>query len=269
MYRIGLFSKINKITVKTLRYYDDIGLLKPAQIDVETGYRYYSSEQLPKIHRIISLRQMGFSLEEIIAITVDGDDATKYFEKRKEQLIRTINENNQQLVQISNYLKEVKGGIKMGYEVLIKELPEVIVASIRKVIADYNAFFDLFPNVMAKEMERVRCVCATPAYCFNIYHDGEYKETDIDVEMCEAVTEMKPDTEILKFKKIDKVSTAACVLHRGDYSGLGKAYGELFKWIEQNGYIITGNPRESYIDGIWNKESADDWLTEIQVPITK
>jgi len=269
MYRIGLFSKINKITVKTLRYYDNIGLLKPANIDIETGYRYYSSEQLPKIHKIISLRQMGFSIEEIIAIIVDGKDDIQYFEKRKKELMQIIANNNQQLLCISNYLEESKGGSKMNYEVVIKELPEVIVASMRQVIPSYDALNELCPNVMAKEMERVGCICSVPSYCFNIYHDGEYKETDIDVEICEAITEMKADTDIIKFKKIDKVSNAACIFHKGEYFRLGDAYGKVFKWIEQNGYTINGNPRESYIDGVWNKESVDEWLTEIQIPIKK
>jgi len=94
MYKIGLFSKINKITIKTLRHYDDIGLLKPAHIDVETGYRYYSSEQLPQIHMIISLRQMGFSLEEIISMTVNGENVMQYFEKREQNLVLRISELN-------------------------------------------------------------------------------------------------------------------------------------------------------------------------------
>lgn len=268
MYRIGLFSKINKVTIKTLRHYDDIGLLKPAHIDVENGYRYYSSEQLPKMHRIISLRQMGFSLEEIISMTVNGEETRQYFEKRENDLVQTIGQLEQQLIQIKNYLK-LRGGNTMAYEVVIKELPEVIVASMRRVIPDYNALFELCPNVMGKEMERLGCVCTVPAYCFNMYHDGEYKEADIDVEICEAVTEMKEDTDLIKFKRIDKVPTAACILHKGAYSDLGNSYGEVFKWIEQNGYTIMGNPRESYVDGIWNKENEADWLTEIQVPIIK
>ena len=65
MYRIGLFSKMNRVTIKTLRYYDDIGLLKPAYVDGASGYRYYKSEQLPIIHKIMPLRQMGCSIEDI------------------------------------------------------------------------------------------------------------------------------------------------------------------------------------------------------------
>ena len=77
----------------------------------------------------------------------------------------------------------------------------------------------------------------------------------------------KKDTETIKFKKIDKIDTAACVMHKGPYSTLGEAYSAVYKWIEENNYIPCDNPRESYIDGIWNKEDPEEWLTEIQVPI--
>jgi effector-binding domain-containing protein len=153
------------------------------------------------------------------------------------------------------------------YTPIIKELPEVTVASMRQVVCSYNEFFHLCPNVMAKEMERIGCECRVPEYCFNIYHDREYKEKDIDVEICEAVTEMKEDTDIVKFKTIEKVPSAVCVLHKGGYDKLGEAYSFIFKWIEDNNYKVVDNPRESYIDGIWNKDSEEDWLTEIQIPV--
>jgi effector-binding domain-containing protein len=153
------------------------------------------------------------------------------------------------------------------YTPIIKELPKVIVASMRQVVEGYDTFFNLCPNIMAKEMERVGCVCAVLEYCFNIYHDGEYKEKDIDVEICEAITEMKEDTEIIKFKEMNGVPSAVCVLHKGPYESLREAYGFAFNWIKDNHYEVIDNPRESYIDGIWNKESKEDWLTELQIPV--
>lgn len=74
---------------------------------------------------------------------------------------------------------------------------------------------------------------------------------------------------MVKFGKISFVPQAACALHKGPYETLGRAYGAVVKWIESNGYEITNLPRESFIDGIWNKESPEDWLTEIQFPIRK
>ncbi|MCX7748054.1 MAG: MerR family transcriptional regulator [Clostridia bacterium] len=174
MYRIGTFSKINKVTIKTLRYYDEVGLLKPAFIDEENGFRYYTSEQLLRLHRIIALRQIGFSIQEISAV-LNGQNITGIFEGRKREL----------------------------------------------------------------------------KYCFVIYHDGEYREKDIDVEFCEAVTAFGKDTDTIKFKKIEKVPVAACVYHKGPYSTIRNAYAYLFKWIEDNGYTPCEGPRESYINGIW------------------
>lgn len=118
-------------------------------------------------------------------------------------------------------------------------------------------------------MRKQGAVCAEPEYCFNIYHDGEYKEKDIDVEVCEAVVDYCEDTDLIKFKKIKGYKEALCVLHKGPYSTLPDAYNFAFEWVKDNGYEVVGLPRESYIDGIWNKDSDEEWLTEIQIPIGK
>lgn len=269
MYRIGLFSKINKVTIKTLRYYDEVGLLRPAFVDEENGYRYYTSDQLPDLHRILALRQIGFSIDEILLI-LKGLDVSSVFEKRKQELEKNIVESQQQLSQITHYLAKMKGDFSMEYEVVLKELPEVIVFSARMVIPDYNYYFEIVPKI-GEEVSKANpeLKCTVPEYCFVIYHDGEYKEKDIDIEFCQAVTSYGKETESIKFKKIEKVEKAACVYHKGPYRTIGKAYAHLYKWIEDNGYLPSDNPRESYINGIWNKEDENDWLTELQVPVMK
>lgn len=267
MYKIGLFSKMNKVTIKALRYYDEVGLLKPAFIDDYTGYRYYDSEQLPALYQILALKQMGFSIEEIAEVQ-KGKSVDKILHLKKQQLLQSIAENTMKLAQVEHYLNSQKEGFIMKYNVIMKELPEVIVASMRRTVPSYDTFFDIIPP-MGEEMERLGCVCAVPEYCFNIYHDGEYKEENIDVEVCEAVVEAKNDSDMVKFKRIEAVEQAACVLHKGPYSTLRNAYGAILKWMEDNGYEPLDFPRESFIDGIWNKESEEDWLTEVQFPIKK
>lgn len=267
MYRIGMFSKMNKVTVKALRYYDEIGLLKPAHIDDLSGYRYYTSEQLPVLYQLLALKQMGFSMEEIAKVQ-KGLPVEKLLYTRKQQLLQSLAENTMKLAQVEHYLNSEKEGFYMKYNVVIKDLPEVIVASMRKIVESYEDFFRIVPP-MGKEMGRLGCVCALPEYCFNIYHDGEYKEENIDVEVCEAVVEARQESDMVKFRKIDYVPQAACVLHKGPYSTLRSAYGAVMKWMEDNGYEPADNPRESYIDGIWNKDSEEDWLTEIQFPVRK
>jgi DNA-binding transcriptional MerR regulator/effector-binding domain-containing protein len=265
LYKIGLFSQMNQVTIKTLRHYDEMDLLKPAYIDEVNGYRYYTSEQLPILHQILALRQMDFSLEEIKKVQ-QGVSVQEMLQNKKVELMKKIAEDTMKLSQVEFYL--LHKSVEKKYNIILKELPEVIVASMRTVIANYGELFKIMPP-MGLEMERLGCVCAVPEYCFNVYHDGEYKETDVDVEICEAVTEMKENSEMLTFKKIDKVNTAACVLHKGSYSGFPKAYGAIMQWMEENGFEMIDFPRESYIDGIWNKESEEEWLTEIQFPVQK
>ncbi len=267
MYKIGMFSKMNRVTIKALRYYDEIGLLKPAYIDDFTGYRYYTSDQLPVLHQILALRQMGFSMEEIIDIR-KGIPMDRLLQLKKEQLLNAIADSTKKLAQVEHYLHTNQGDFYMDYNIIIKELPEVIVASMRRVVSGYNDFFTIVPP-MGEEMERLGCVCAVPEYCFNIYHDGEYKEENIDVEVCEAVVEAREESDMVKFRHIDYVPEAACVLHRGPYSTLGNAYGAITRWMEDNGYESLDHPRESFFDGIWNKDTEDEWLTEVQFPIKK
>ena len=268
MYLIGLFSKINRVTAKTLRHYDEIGLLKPEHVDGETGYRYYTSAQLPVLHRILALKQLGLTLEEIRRVIADPSSVEILLEMKSRELEASIRRERRQLNEVGRWLANLKGENAMQYTVLVKDLPEVIVASMRTTVPSYDTYFDIVPK-MGDEMRRQGAVCRTPAYCFTIYHDGEYKDRDIDVEVCEAVQKVCADSEMVKYKTVEGVPEAACVLHKGPYSTLREAYLFVFSWIGENGYTIAGNPRESYIDGIWNKDSKEEWLTEVQVPIKR
>jgi len=270
MYRIGLFSKIGKVTVKALRFYEEEGLLKPMRIDQATGYRYYDSSQIPRLHKIVALRQCGFSIPEIRQILF-GKNVAALFAERRARLEDEVREASLQLSSIESYIESIKESGYMGYEIVLKDLPRVVVYSKRLVVPSYDSYFEVIPKIgeecLASNPD-VRCV-EDPPYCFIIYHDGEFKERDIDIELCEAVEKAGIDTETIKFKTIERVPTAACVMHRGPYSALRAAYAAVFKWIEDNGYAPTDNPRESYIDGVWNRDDPAEWLTEVQVPIAR
>lgn len=265
MYQIGMFSKMNHVTVKTLHHYDEIGLLKPSKIDSNTGYRYYSLSQSYTLHRINALKQMGFSLDDIKSI-IEGKSKDDYLSKKKIELLREIAEKTRRLAEIEYYLLKKDDWFNEDYEVLIKEIPEVIVVSNRTTLSSHKDLFYVMPK-MGKTMGELGCICAMPEYCFNIYHDGEYKNENIDIEICEAVTKLQPDNKGLSFKIMQKIDKAACLFHKGSYETLPKAYLALLSWIENHGYEISDFPRESYIDGIWNKEDENEWLTEIQFPL--
>lgn len=268
MYSIGEFSKINRITPKTLRHYEKIGLLLPDRVDDWTGYRYYSTSQLPLINRILMLKELGFSLPEIKDLVKGQSKIQQILKKREGEIQKSIEHEKQRLDRVQEYLVQLEGEKEMRNEVLLKSLPEVLVASMRTRIPDYESYFTVVPK-MGEYMESVGAICRDPFYCFTIYHDGEYKENDIDVEICEAVIAPCEESDRVKFKTIKKVDQAACLMHHGPYSTLRKSYNRLFSWIDAEGYEPADHPRESYIDGIWNKESENDWLTEIQIPVVK
>ena len=110
--------------------------------------------------------------------------------------------------------------------------------------------------------------CVTPDYCYISYFDGEYKEKNIKIRYAQAVEKVGKETETLKFMKTNPI-TAICIYHKGAYANLRDSYNTILKYIEDNGYEIIDNPRECYIDGCWNKENENDYLTEIQFPVRK
>ena len=119
---------------------------------------------------------------------------------------------------------------------------------------------------MGAEMERLGCECALPEYCFTHYLEPVFKEEHILIETCEAVTEKKEDSALVKFRELPEI-TAACIFHKGSYDNFPETYAAILRFIEENGYEICGNIRENYIDGIWNKDREEDWLSEIQIPV--
>ena len=116
-------------------------------------------------------------------------------------------------------------------------------------------------------MHRLGCKCSAAGYCFTIEHNKEYTPTDIDIEYCEQVEEMGKDSAIIKFKQLDEVPKALCMKHYGPYDRFYESYTEAFKYLEEKGYEIAGHPRTVYVDGAWNQEDPEKWLSIIQIPV--
>lgn len=263
LYKIGMFANMNRVTIKTLRYYDDQKLLLPVYVDEENGYRYYAAGQMAQLHRIIALKNMGFSIDDIRKI-MDGAGEKSFLLEKKQEILNEIAVLTEKLSQVEGYL--AKESMNLSAPVLIKEIPQAIVCTMKHRIKSYDALFEIMPQ-MGAQMEMLDCKCAQPAYCFTHYLEPGYKEEDILVEICEAVTEKKQDSGDIVFKVLPKIPMAACIFHKGSYDTLHKSYAMLLQYIEENGYEICGNIRESYIDGVWNKETEEEWLTEIQIPV--
>ena len=225
---------------------------------------------MQRLNNIRELQQLGFSLDEIGMLYEDDSHAPTIGQlSRKirdtEQQLRMLIDRREKLLNWRRSLKEIRTMEKFS----IHSLPEIIVASHREVIPSYEAIGEMCCNVIGPEMQRLGCKCPPPGYCFTVEHNKEYTPTDIDIEYCEQVEEMGQDSAIVQFKRLPAVPEALSMKHYGPYNRFYESYTELFKYVEQNGYRIVGKPRCSYIDGIWNQENPELWLSIIQVPVEK
>ena len=266
--KIGEFSRLMQVTVKTLRHYEQKELVIPEEVDEWTGYRYYSIAQMQKLNSIRQLQKLGFTLEEIKGIydneshTPSVEQLSRKIEDTEMQLQRLVVRRNQLLEWIDSRKK-----IKIMEKFTIESLPEIIVASHREVIPDYAALGLLCVEKIGPEMQRLGCKCPPPGYCFTIEHNKEYHPTDIDIEYCELVEDMGKDSNIIQFKHLAAVPKALCMKHFGPYERFYETFTEAFAYMEQHGYRVAGHPRTCYIDGVWNQEDPEKWLSIIQIPI--
>ena len=266
--KIGEFSKMMQVTVKTLRYYEQKGLLLPYEVDEWTGYRYYSIYQMQRLNIIRGLQQQGFTLEEIKELLEDGeqmpsiDQLTQKIEETEHQLQLLIKRRSQLLKWLDSHKQ-----IKTMEQISIQSLPEIIVASHREIIPNYDALGALCVNKIGPEMQRLGCKCPPPGYCFTIEHNKEYRSTDIDIEYCEQVEEMGKDSNIIQFKHLPAVEKALCIKHIGRYERFHESFAEAFRYMEEKDYKPVGHTRICYIDGVWNKDNPEQWLSIIQIPI--
>ena len=267
-FKIGEFSQFMQVTVKTLRHYEQKGLLVPDETDPWTGYRYYSLAQMQKLASIRNLQRLGFSLDEIKDLYDESEHVPSIV-----QIDDKIRSTEAQIAQLEMRLRRLlllrdsRKEIKTMKNFTIQPLPEIIVASHRETIPDYAALGPLCYEKIGPEMQRLGCKCPTPGYCFTIDHNKEYRLTDIDIEYCEQVEEMLPDTAFIQFKRLPEVPKALILKHVGPYERFYESFTEAVRYMEEHGLQMAGQPRFSYVDGIWNQEDPEKWVSFIQIPL--
>ena len=268
--KIGEFGKLCHVTIRTLRHYETIGLLMPAEVDKWTGYRYYHVSQLQQMEAIRSLKESGFSLEEICDLMASDTQipTTELLEAKIRQTEAMLREMVLRRDRLQAMLDSQKKNMNME-KFSIQSIPAMTVASYRGIIKNYDLLGELCCNVIGPEMARLGCECPEPGYCYTFEHDKEYRDHDIDIEYCERVSEAKEDSDIIKFKHIPEIPMALCMKVYGPYSRLYQSYLDLFAYMEKEGYKMIDAPRACYVDGIWNQSDPEKWLTIIQVPIEK
>ncbi len=284
MFKIGEFSKLSQVSVKTLRYYDEIGLLKPARVDRFTGYRYYSADQLPRLNRILALKDLRLSLEQIGRLLDDDLPAAQIrgmLRLKHAEIEQRLEEEGARLARVEARLRQIEQEGKMpAYEVVLKRVEPQTVVAIRDTVPTYGDQGPLWGE-LAGYLARHGARVAGPS--LTIYYDTEYRERDVDVETATPVAAPLPEDGRVRVRELPGAETMACVVHQGSYDTIGQAYTALMAWIEASGYRIVGPNREVYLRcpdndygdaeaiGYSDHVAGDpaEYVTEVQFPVEK
>jgi effector-binding domain-containing protein len=270
VFKIGEFSKLSQVTVKTLRYYDRIGLLKAAEVDRFTGYRYYSAHQLPRLNRILALKGLGLSLDQIARLLegeLPPDQIRGMLRLKQVEIQEQLEAEEARLARVEHRLSQIEQEETMpSHEVALKQIPSQPVVSVRDTVPTLTDLGQLFGEVFAYLGQHRVNPIGPP---IGIYHDEEFRERDADVEVAVPVAGTVPEGDRVKAYKLPAVDEMACLVHEGGYESIGGAYGYLMGWIESNGYRMVGPPREIYVRGPESGDDVSTYVTEIQVPVEK
>lgn len=273
MLKIGDFSKLTRISIRMLRHYNDIGLLIPHTIDKFTEYRYYSETQLPLANRISALKEMGFSLAKITEILrecVDSDTLKKHLLLKHTELTEQSERMSEQLVMLESSINRLESGKEynyMNYAVILKELPERNVASVRQIIPTYYQEGTLW-GILMSETAPLKMQTADPCYALAVFHDGEYKENDVDVEVQISVNGSYTNTENVVFKTVPAVQIASAT-YKGGYEQSGAVNEAVANWINDNNYEINGMSFFIYHVSPHETNNPDEYITEVCYPVNK
>jgi predicted transcriptional regulator YdeE/DNA-binding transcriptional MerR regulator len=272
MLKIGDFSKLAQISVKTLRYYGNLGLLKPAWIDRFTGYRYYTLDQLPRLNRILALKDLGFTLEQIQQLLRDDLSAAELrgmMRMKHAELEQQVQAEQARLARVETRLRQIeREGALPPYEVVLKSVPPQRVVGIRDRIRGYSDVARLFEELRTFLRTQGITFDATCPY-MAIYYDAEYRDRSVDVEAAVPLLRPLRSTPRTVVHELSGVETMACVVHQGSYEGLSDAYNTLMGWIEANAYRVTGPNRDVYLQGPGRELGAADYVTEVQFPVQR
>jgi DNA-binding transcriptional MerR regulator len=249
MFKIGEFSRLSRVSVRMLRHYDQLGLLTPSQTDPFTGYRYYAAEQLPRLNRIIALRDLGFSLEQIAGM-LDEDLSTEQLlgmlKLKRAAVEEQLKLEQQRLARLEVRIRQMSESPKhAAYDVVLRGVEPQLAATYREVAADDDRIQSLFDMVETYVAGFDGARADEPP--MSIYYDDEYREKDMDTEVVVPLQYAIPETEAIRVRHLPRLSHVACVVHVGDYSEIDQAYNALLTWIEENGYQMSGPIREVYL----------------------
>jgi len=274
MFLIGEFSKISRVSKRSLHYYDDIGLLTPAHIDRETGYRYYSAKQLPRLNRILALKDLGMSLEQIAKmLKTEVSD-----EEIHGMLLLKKAEMEQQVFEDLQRLKRIEARIQQNREP--KELPDVVIKSIpAQRFLSFRTVFSGLEDIgrLVEQLLRLLPTKVKPGILGQftaVFYADSYEPTNHDIDIgfllkrpVRRPIRLTDDIE-LQMSELPAVDAMASMVQKVEPDLEFLALTRMGKWIEENGYRMNGPYRELGFD-ITSPADFDNGIIEFQIPVEK
>ncbi len=273
MFSIGDFAKLGRVSVRMLRHYDAIGLLRPAAVDPASSYRFYQADQLRRLNRVLALKDLGFTLQQVQSILDDKVDVAELrgmLRLREAQLAAQLSADTARLAGVEARLRMIeREGHMDTEEVVVKEVAPIRVAELSDVAASYAtaAIGPVIQPLYPELMSRLSAAGVTPTGPGIAYYepvaDGEEVTVHAGIQVA-ADPRPEHDFAVVDLPALDAV---AAIIHRGPMDYVERSIQILARWIEENGYRTNGCSREVYLD--YNPDDAENGVTELQFPIFK
>jgi DNA-binding transcriptional MerR regulator len=269
MFKIRDFARLSQVSVRTLHYYDQLGLLKPVRVDPFTGYRYYAAEQLPRLNRILALKDLGLSLDQVahlLRMDLPAAQLRGMLRLKQVELQQRVQEEQARLARVEARLHQIEQEDTMPtYEVLLKHIDPLRVAAVREILqtdGDINPLFDEVYSYLR------RFDVAYPGSALVVWHDDDrgVDDTGQAAEVAVPIAGVAPTGERVQVYELPAVETMACAVHHGSVNTLAHAYAALHAWVAPNGYRVIGPSRIISIHAA--KDPFDPAsVIEVQLPV--
>jgi len=284
MLKVGEFARLAQVSIRLLHYYDQLGLLSPAAVDRSSGYRFYAADQLPRLHRILALKDLGLSLEEVARL-IDGDVSAEELRGmlllKQAELRQRVAEEQARLDRVQQRLRFIEQeGTLPDIDVVVKPIPALHVLSLRRAIKPGHTphyVFDQGGTALRAHGLRDGVESIQGRY-HSLYWMKLYAGIQPHRNLFEAAyvvdSALTDDIPVesggrMRVRDWPAVETMACTVHCGADNQRHLAHQALLKWMVLEGYALAGPMREVYLWRGSPNESSDEHVTEIQHPIRK
>lgn len=268
MLSIGDFARHAQVSVRMLRHYDALGLLVPARVDEHSGYRYYSASQLPRANRLVALKDLGFTLDQVRQILTDDlgpEELRGMLRVRQADLARRVEADSARLASVAHRLRTIESeGCMSELEYVEKSLPAVRLAQLSDRVRDVTEVGPRIGPMFASLAETLPAAGVSIDRPSIAWYEADGDDTQIAAGWPTHLDEVRvPEVEI---EDLPEVPRALTVIHRGSMDTIEAAWQGLVREIEAQGLTVTGRCREVYLDT--PMDAPDAWVTELQQPVS-